>query len=587
MKILVRYVTRRPRGNTVNRDELVEATELGIGRGAGNALHLSDIRIQYNHAVIHPAGPGHATIQALGDADLAVNGKPVRTAEVSPGDEIDVGPYRLRLLEPGEGHEVGVSAELVAPQSDDEERVRACARTSFAREMPGRRPIAWALVSAVLVLFLALPLYSFLAERPTVTSDAGLDPARMEAMHQRIAFDTVWTSGAISGPHRFTAENCTACHQDAFVMVRDSSCTACHQDIGHHADPAVAALVGGLAETRCATCHKEHEGPQAAVQDDQRSCTTCHANLKAEHPKTGLQDVWAFDPGKHPQFRPSVVTDGATGKVERLEVGGQVPLVERSNLVFPHSRHLKAEGIRGPDGTVKMQCSDCHTPSGGLFQPVSMEKNCQSCHAIKFDPASPARTVPHVAAEKALEVVRDHFNSIVLSGNYDDVTAPAVVRRRPGTEMKPEERAQALQWAAVKTGEAIDRLAGKSGCGGCHVVTKAGEGATATLAVAKLHVTDRWMPKGIFDHPSHDTMSCDSCHAAKTSQVATDVLLPGVQTCTACHGPQEAAAKVPSTCVTCHVFHQPGLPAMRPGPDGKTAAHPAPALAPTPASASR
>ena len=41
------------------------------------------------------------------------------------------------------------------------------------------------------------------------------------------------------------------------------------------------------------------------------------------------------------------------------------------------------------------------------------------------------------------------------------------------------------------------------------------------------------------------------------------MLLPVIDRCRDCHGGAEAEAKVVSTCISCHEFHQPHLKAMR------------------------
>ena len=84
-------------------------------------------------------------------------------------------------------------------------------------------------------------------------------------------------------------------------------------------------------------------------------------------------------------------------------------------------------------------------------------------------------------------------------------------------------------------------------------------------------VTDRWLPKGLFHHGSHDNMQCSACHKAETSTQATDVLLPQIGLCQQCHGGEEATDRVPSGCISCHGFHFEGLPAMAPAADERAA----------------
>ncbi|HYE50598.1 MAG TPA: cytochrome c3 family protein [Azospirillaceae bacterium] len=560
MQCLIRYVTRR-RGNPVNRDETVEADLLRIGRGTDSALHLPDLRVAYHHAEVRLTEEG-VRIAAVGTSDLRVNGRIVKEAFLTPADEVDVGPYRVMLLPPGEGYDLGISAELVAPLADDEKRLRADARIGLARVLPGKRPISWALGIVGLLVFLALPLFSFIVQPTRTAETPPMQADRLMAGHP-VSFDRVWDSGEMSTPHKFLSTDCTACHKQPFVMVKDETCASCHQTVAHHADPAVFK-VSELTDSRCGSCHKEHEGSAPIVQADQRLCSNCHTDLKDDAPQTTLANAWDFTLDAHPQFRPTVVTDGATGKVERVALGGQTPIQEQSNLRFPHGRHLQPQGVRGPKGFEKLECASCHKlPAGGkLFQEIRFEENCASCHTLGFDPKVPARTVPHGSAKDAVATVRDHFNSVALAGNYDDVTAPAVVRRRPGEPLRPEQRAQALEWAALKSEEAVGRLFSKAVCGGCHVSVppaKAGD----PWDVAPVRVAATFMPKARFDHAGHGTMPCAGCHAAEKSNVATDLLLPGIETCVACHGSQKASDKVPSPCTDCHVFHQPNLQPMR------------------------
>jgi len=70
--------------------------------------------------------------------------------------------------------------------------------------------------------------------------------------------------------------------------------------------------------------------------------------------------------------------------------------------------------------------------------------------------------------------------------------------------------------------------------------------------------------KGRFDHSRHSAPGCVDCHAAPDSDKATDVLLPQIATCQACHGGETAAQRVPSTCVACHDFHLDFHQPMRP-----------------------
>ena len=76
-------------------------------------------------------------------------------------------------------------------------------------------------------------------------------------------------------------------------------------------------------------------------------------------------------------------------------------------------------------------------------------------------------------------------------------------------------------------------------------------------------VAEPVMTRAVFDHAPHVTQTdCDACHASvATSGLATDVNVPGVETCQSCHGPGEAN----DDCETCHVYHPPSVAALLQG----------------------
>jgi predicted CXXCH cytochrome family protein len=71
-------------------------------------------------------------------------------------------------------------------------------------------------------------------------------------------------------------------------------------------------------------------------------------------------------------------------------------------------------------------------------------------------------------------------------------------------------------------------------------------------------------------------VECDVCHEARVSEVSSDVLLPKIDVCTQCHAGESARNKVPSTCITCHIFHRPELDLMMEPKKSAGAGHPFP-----------
>jgi hypothetical protein len=92
-------------------------------------------------------------------------------------------------------------------------------------------------------------------------------------------------------------------------------------------------------------------------------------------------------------------------------------------------------------------------------------------------------------------------------------------------------------------------------CSECHFPSSAGSNA----GVMKVVQPQRYIAHGWFDHEAHKKEPCSDCHAAKQSQSATDVLLPGIKTCRTCHlGEDAAKPKVASSCAMCHSYHPRG-----------------------------
>lgn len=553
MRCLVRFLTRRASGGIGYRDVPVDATSLRLGRGTDNEVFLPDIRVSYRQARIHIRA-GAVVIEGEGVNTVRVNGASMRQASIGVEDDVDVGPYRIKLLPATPEAELAISVELVVPLGDDVERMRQASGIGLLGTLPSKRALSWSLALVVLGLFLVLPVAAFMA-----------DPIRKLANTVLpFAVDKPWESGPLSAPHKFFGNNCTTCHEKAFVMVRDEACVTCHKTIAHHADPSQVTLAG-LTDTRCASCHKEHNGVQAPVIEDQRLCVDCHGGLTAKAKGTALGNVSDFGTN-HPEFRPNVVADPVARKAVRVALNAAPAPKERSNLVYPHDKHLKPEGVRGPAGLVKLDCGSCHVPEqgGGLMRPIAMEKHCAACHTLNFEAKAPDRVLPHGKPKEVIAVVKDFYAALALRGGGDEPDMPGSVRRRPGTPLTSQERVEALQWAEMRGENQLRAIFGKSICATCHLVKSPAESASKNWEITPVWVASRWMPKSVFSHRKHEVFGCDDCHKASKSASAEDVLMPDLASCRTCHGGERASAAVPSPCTMCHVFHQPGLAPMRP-----------------------
>src|ERR1700721_2390054 len=107
-------VMRRPTGGTPD--------SVRFGRGTGNEVPLADIRVELQAATLYQRDGG-LFIERAGTAPLHVRGQQTNAAEVHPGDEILIGPFRLTMTPPSAGSDAALSVELVQPMGDALQRL--------------------------------------------------------------------------------------------------------------------------------------------------------------------------------------------------------------------------------------------------------------------------------------------------------------------------------------------------------------------------------------------------------------------------------------------------------------------------------
>jgi predicted CXXCH cytochrome family protein len=579
----VSQVTRRPRGGVSLKPSSVTADSLRFGRGTANEVLLQDVRVGLSEAVIQPR-EGVLYLTQVGTNLVRLNGQPVAAATVKPGDEIQIGPFKVTIVDPPEGADVAVTVELIEPLGDDFARLQEQSRLGLDNTWLDKRGGAWIGVIAVLVLFLLLPVIGYVINSKP-------EP-RAKAAVSRIVpavVDSTWNVGEISNPHKNFANQCRTCHETAFIQVRDSSCLACHNGIQHHFD---TKRFPTLVLDSCGSCHQEHRGARGVITQTQSLCTDCHADLKRTAANADLRNVTDFG-SNHPEFAVTLVANAAADKPDqkfrRVALGGSDKPVDNPGMKFSHRAHLPpppgapADAATTAAGTVawpkdmrRLGCADCHqtAPGGGLMKPVTFERNCAECHAVALrfakQPAAgtpaaaglPQAVVPHGDAALAQRVVADYYAGYALRGGFndDDEPAPAVVRRRPGTTLTDKERQDALDWAHSRTQVALQLMFDKRACGTCHEISRDGD----AYKIAPLLMQEHFLPKAQFNHAKHASVDCAGCHAAATSISSADVLIPGIESCRTCHGGEAASVKVQSTCISCHGFHNPGTGPMLP-----------------------
>jgi hypothetical protein len=159
----------------------------------------------------------------------------------------------------------------------------------------------------------------------------------------------------------------------------------------------------------------------------------------------------------------------------RVRQGG-APIAQANTLKFPHDVHLAAGGIASPNGKTRLECATCHRPnaSGSGFERVSMQRDCQSCHALAFEPALSQRQVPHGSVPEVLTTLREFYGYV--SSSKVAVDAPPAsglcsrcVREPAGT---PASFVQGAGDARARAAAAATELFEKTSCIVCHNVTR-------------------------------------------------------------------------------------------------------------------
>ncbi len=243
-------------------------------------------------------------------------------------------------------------------------------------------------------------------------------------------------------------------------------------------------------------------------------------------------------------------------------------------MTFPHADHLREAGVRHPRrGIIELSCRSCHVPDeGGVSMlPIEFENHCHQCHELTFDTQLPGRELIHGRLDELFMQVADIYDAAALRGGYEEPKAPAIIRRRPGTPLSEEERIVARSWAEEKSASILNGRFGRGQCDECHTIFDNTQ--TNVWVIEPVHITEQWFPKSIFDHGSHGDVGCRTCHAVETSIDSSDVLMPSIAVCQACHGGEVADNRVPSTCIKCHQFHNHDLGPMRPVQDAHASSY--------------
>lgn len=413
--------------------------------------------------------------------------------------------------------------------------------------------------------------------------------------------NSLYSSGPMTGAHAILADDCGKCHtvpwRGVHVLaapaeadrVMNEACLRCHgNSIGH--DPQTMAALhqgdGGESSeppTACHHCHDEHEGLPDLVSMTSDRCTSCHEDLRGEGAQTDFHSSITAFGADHPEFRLLVSDHGDPGTIK-----------------LNHEWHLKTD-LRSPDGPVQMSCADCHRAgrsavpwpygrralhqdTGGsgsasephlqaaYMEPIRYSLHCVQCHELDVDPEDKrldgGAMVPHDSPEAIRTYLRGALIAYIRTHPEElDRRADQPFDRRPALrEMPPAEvnRLSLEEWTEREL-EVIEQeiYHDKKVCIKCHEQRVPEAGLPGLPEIVPPQVPRRWFAHASFDHDRHRVLRCEACHGGALSSAATkDVLLPGIETCRACHAPRSgrgpsATGGVADSCVTCHTYHKP------------------------------
>jgi Cytochrome c7 and related cytochrome c len=433
------------------------------------------------------------------------------------------------------------------------------------------------------------------------------------------AGESRYSRGPVANVHAVWEDNCNACHAP-FTPISGNAwssglvddphasnqlCSTCHQGPPHHKH------LKGTREPDCASCHLEHRGREASlVSLPDSACTQCHGDL-ASHGGNGADGehyenrILSFTKNDHPDFR-SIKSD--PGKLrfshERHMTPGMV--ITKDGMPF-RLQDIADKGDRdryrranAPDySTVELGCASCHQldsndfppnrdavrnlpqtllnnarGTGAYMLPITYENQCQACHPLTFD----HKTLRHRMQPKEVhQVLEEFYADEVLKSNAALFKKPIPLRPLPGKKLLGDE-SEELEKLVNKKVLAAEQyfFQGESVCTRCHEYRPANGGFAVVnfsdLEIQPTNVPRVWFKHALFNHAAHRAVNCRSCHPGafaidvegkpnpNASATHKDVLVPGVQNCLECHGPQtwndgKLRGGARFNCTECHRYH--------------------------------
>jgi hypothetical protein len=184
------------------------------------------------------------------------------------------------------------------------------------------------------------------------------------------------------------------------------------------------------------------------------------------------------------------------------------------------------------------------------MQPINYYLHCSACHPLLFDQRI-STLLPHKKPEAVESVLEPAFRSYIAAHPEELRGAPEPLRITRSKSAAPPRTVD--DWVRLRIADS-KRLLWTKTCAECH--TLSGVDTLPSPKVREVNITARWLQHGGFNHSPHKMLECASCHKlVRNSERTSDVLVPGVKTCEACHNSSGNPESAKGNCSECHQYH--------------------------------
>ncbi len=537
-----------------------DVNELILGNSEN--AHVLVEELATGSLTIKPKDENRAKFNCSNDLKIITQNKSHTTGVLQKGRVYQLGVYDLEIINVPAGFDCAISLSRSNRKATLTKKI---INKDAKKNKITLRLISYLLFIAIITIYLLVPFLNF--THPDFNKNTKDLP---------LVTDKSWLTGPMAMAHRIPeiGDNCQTCHINPFEKVQDKLCLSCHQNLGAHVNkmhPAVKEINKFL----CENCHKEHNEPAQITRTDDKLCVNCHQNIqKYENPgsrqKNPVQMVTAFDAKNHPPFRlsliqPQLKNGNYQWKRIRPKFELNKTMKEQSNLKFSHKVHLDGEHVQDELTGKSLVCANCHQLKDDKehFKPITMDKDCRSCHKLTFDVFNPDIELPHGNLRAAFVMLEAHFIREFTDPQLRLQRSKKKIRRIVGQHSnKATCQGSSLDCGRQEALKEAQFQFTQSGCITCHEVTTNNTNELMDKWLVKpIKINQDWYSKAQFNHVSHfsfkhksDQEVCVNCHDVKESDKAEDIAMPQIEKCVECHQKGKKSS-VELTCTRCHAFH--------------------------------